>query len=86
MLRAAPNSTTEHAEIQWRGAGGGYKTVTSVTTSDPNGFFTADVKFPGVRSGADRVDGGQRSQAVQPGGGRQTDLTAITATPTAASR
>ena len=54
MLRAAPNGTTQHAEIQWRGPGGGYKTVTSVTTSDPNGFFTANVKLPG--SGVVRIE------------------------------
>ena len=54
MLRAASNSTTQHAEIQWRGAGAGYKTVTSVTTSDPNGFFTTNAKLPG--SGVVRIE------------------------------
>ncbi len=28
-------------------AGADYKTVTSVTTSDPNGFFTTNAKLPG---------------------------------------
>ncbi len=50
MLRLAPNNTTQRALIQWRGSSGGFRTLTTVTTTDPNGFVTANVKLPGTGS------------------------------------
>lgn len=50
MLRLAPNNTTQRALIQWRGSSGGFRTLTTVTTKDPNGFVTANVKLPGTGS------------------------------------
>jgi hypothetical protein len=54
MLRPAPNGSMQHAHIQWQGSGGAYKTVASVTTSDPSGFLTANVHLPG--SGRVRIE------------------------------
>jgi hypothetical protein len=53
MLRPAPNSTPQHALIQWRALAGSYRTLSSVSTSDPSGFLTARVQLPG--SGAVRM-------------------------------
>ena len=53
MLRPAPNNTAQQAQIQWRSAHGGYRTLTTVRTSDPDGFLTARVKLPGT--GAVRI-------------------------------
>ena len=54
MLRAAPNGTKQQAKIQWEGTGGGYRTVATVSTTDPSGFLTAKVNLPG--SGKVRID------------------------------
>jgi hypothetical protein len=48
MLRPAPNASRQQALIQWRPVRGGYRTLASVTTSDPSGFVTAHVQFPGT--------------------------------------
>ena len=53
MLRPAPNGTVQHAQIQWSSGDGQYRTIASVSTSDPGGFLTATVKPPG--SGALRI-------------------------------
>lgn len=53
MLRAAANSTRQHAEIQWRPTAGAYRTLATVTTSSPVGYLTDRVKLPGV--GAIRI-------------------------------
>jgi len=53
MLRPAPNDTVQHAQIQWSSGEGDYRTIASVSTSDPSGFLTANVKPPG--SGSVRV-------------------------------
>jgi len=68
MLRPAPNASRQQALIQWRPVHGPYRTLTTVTTSDPSGFLTAQVQLPGT--GALRLawsaPGGQilRSRAV----------------------
>jgi hypothetical protein len=53
MLRVAPNGTKQRAQIQWRGPVGPYRTLTTVSTTNPNGFFTGRVALPGT--GAVRV-------------------------------
>ncbi len=50
MLRAAPNDTTQHAQLQWRPPRGSFKTVAQLTTSDPSGFLTTQVSLPGTGS------------------------------------
>lgn len=50
MLRLAPNDTKQRALIQWRAAGGAFRTLTTATTSDPSGFLSASVKLPGPGS------------------------------------
>jgi hypothetical protein len=60
MLRPAANDTHQHAQIQWTSGDGHYRTVASVTTTDPSGFLTTNVKPPG--SGLLRI------QWVSPGG------------------
>ena len=47
MLRAAPNATTQRADVQWRPPHGAYRTLTTVATSDPSGFLVARVSVPG---------------------------------------
>jgi hypothetical protein len=47
MLRLAPNSTTQRATIEWRPVHGAYRTLSTVTTSDPSGFLSARVSLPG---------------------------------------
>jgi hypothetical protein len=47
MLRAAPNATRQRATIQYRRAGGQFEQLATVTTRDPSGFLTANVKAPG---------------------------------------
>jgi hypothetical protein len=54
MLRVAANGTKQRAKIQWQGSGGTYRTVDTVTTSDPSGFLTANVNLPG--SGRVRIE------------------------------
>jgi hypothetical protein len=53
MLRAAPNGSRQRAQIQWRARHGSYRTLSTVTTSDPSGFLTARLALPG--SGAVRI-------------------------------
>jgi hypothetical protein len=53
MLRPAPNGTRQEATVQWRPSRGGYRTIATVATDDPSGFFTAHMKLPGT--GAVRV-------------------------------
>jgi hypothetical protein len=49
MLRVAPNGTAQLARIQWRPRGHGtYRTLATVTTSDPSGVLTAQVRPPGT--------------------------------------
>jgi hypothetical protein len=47
MLRPAPNDTLQHAQIQWSSGDRDYRTIASVSTTDPSGFLTTDVKPPG---------------------------------------
>jgi hypothetical protein len=47
MLRPAASGTSQHAEIEWRGSTGGYRTVAKVTVNDPNNVFSEQVKLPG---------------------------------------
>lgn len=47
MLRAAPNGRADRVELQWRGPAGRYQPLASVSTSDPDGFFTVQVRPPG---------------------------------------
>ena len=60
MLRAARGAVPQRALVQWRGAGGGYRTIASVNTDDPSGFLTSNVKPPG--------SGSVRIQWVSPSG------------------
>jgi hypothetical protein len=53
MLRPARNGTRQQALIQWRPLRGRFQTLSTVTTSDPSGFLTAQVPLPG--SGAVRI-------------------------------
>lgn len=53
MLRLAQNDTRQHALIQWRPLHGSYRTISTVTTAQPSGNFTASVAPPG--SGAVRI-------------------------------
>ena len=47
MLRLAPNDARQSARIEWRPLRGGYRTLTTISTSDPSGFLTARVALPG---------------------------------------
>ena len=62
MLRRAPNSSSQQAQIEWRPGGGRFRPVSTVSTNSPDGFFETTVKVPG--SGAIRIawksSGGQR--------------------------
>ncbi|MGI8430332.1 MAG: hypothetical protein ACR2OB_13770 [Solirubrobacteraceae bacterium] len=53
MLRAAPNNTHQRAQIQWRGPGGVYRTLRTVSIDDPSGFLSVRVQLPGI--GAVRI-------------------------------
>jgi hypothetical protein len=46
MLRLAPNRTTQTARVQWRTPHGGYRTIATVTTSNPSGFLETSVTPP----------------------------------------
>jgi hypothetical protein len=48
MLRAAPNNTRQQAQVQWRTAGGQYRTLQTVSTNDPSGVLTAQLSVPGT--------------------------------------
>jgi hypothetical protein len=48
MLRGAVNGTRQRAELQWREARGAFKTIETVTVTDPDGFFTTNVQLPGT--------------------------------------
>ena len=54
MLRPAPNGTMQRASIEWRpAAGGAFRTVATVTTTNYNGVLTDRVRLPG--SGSVRI-------------------------------
>jgi hypothetical protein len=55
MLRAAPDGTAQRARIQWRSrrGHGGFRTLRTVSTTDPVGVFTVGVHPPG--SGVVRI-------------------------------
>ena len=53
MLRAAPNDTRQRAQVQWRGPRGAYRTLTTVSTDDRDGFLSVHVQLPGT--GAVRI-------------------------------
>jgi hypothetical protein len=49
MLRPAPHNSSQHAQVQWRPAGGGdFKTVRTVGTHNPNGVLAVHVGVPGT--------------------------------------
>ena len=50
MLRAARNGTTQRAQIQWQPTRGQYRTLATVSTSDPSGFISGHVSVPGAGS------------------------------------
>jgi hypothetical protein len=62
QLRAAPDNTTQTARIQWRRRGGSFKTIATVTTSNPEGYLTTLVRLPG--SGAIRLAWGSQVSRV----------------------
>lgn len=47
MLRPAPHDSVQRAQIQWRSASGDFRTLTTVTTHDPNGVLNDSLKLPG---------------------------------------
>lgn len=48
QLRAAPRDTPQTASIQWRGRRSkGWSTIASVSVTNPEGYFTDHVRFPG---------------------------------------
>ncbi len=53
MLRPAPSGSKQRALVQWRGAGGAYRTLATVTTTDPSNVLEAHVQPPG--SGTIRI-------------------------------
>jgi len=53
MVRAAPNRVTQHVQLQWRRRRGTWSAVARLSTSNADGFLTANVKLPG--SGAVRL-------------------------------
>jgi hypothetical protein len=53
MLRPASNGSRQRALVQWRPAGGPYRTLATVTTTDPSNVFEMHVQPPG--SGAIRI-------------------------------
>jgi hypothetical protein len=53
MLRPASNGSKQRALVQWRPAGGPYRTLATVTTTDPSNVFETHVQPPG--SGAIRI-------------------------------
>jgi hypothetical protein len=46
MLRVAPNRTSQSATVQWKPAGGAFRSLASVTTTDPSGVLRTSVKPP----------------------------------------
>jgi hypothetical protein len=53
MLRRAPDSSSQRAQIEWRPSGGRFRPVSTVSTDNPDGFFEMAVKVPGA--GAVRI-------------------------------
>lgn len=47
MLRPAPHNSKQHAQIEWRGASGAYRTLSTVFTDNYNAVFTVQIKPPG---------------------------------------
>jgi hypothetical protein len=62
MLRPAPNNATERAVIQWRPVHGAFRSLSTVTTTDPSGMLNVRVQLPGA--GALRI--AWTSAAAQP--------------------
>jgi len=48
QLRPAPHSSSEQLYLQWAPPHRGFKTIATVSTSNPSGYFTARVKLPGT--------------------------------------
>ena len=48
MLRVAPNNTRQRAEVQWRPLHGQYRTISNVSTNNPDGFLATYVALPGT--------------------------------------
>ncbi len=48
MLRPAPHNSKQQAQIEWRGATGAYRTLSTVSTDNYNAVFTAQLKPPGT--------------------------------------
>jgi hypothetical protein len=53
LLRLAPHNAPQQAEIQWRPAGGQYRTIASVNVTNPEGYLTALIRPP--RTGFVRI-------------------------------
>lgn len=53
QLRAAPIGTAPHAEIQWRGTTGSWRTLSTITVRGAEHYFTTRVGLPG--SGTVRI-------------------------------
>jgi len=52
-LRSAPHGSSQRAQLQWRSSTGSYRTLATVTTSNPSGILTAQLQVPG--SGTIRI-------------------------------
>jgi hypothetical protein len=49
QLRAAPHTSTQTAVIQWRPKhGGSWTTIANVPVTNPDGYFTSEVRIPGT--------------------------------------
>ncbi|HWF54051.1 MAG TPA: hypothetical protein VG223_05475 [Solirubrobacteraceae bacterium] len=48
QIRPADGGAATTAEVQWRGATGGFRTLTKVTTANVEGYFSAHVRPPGT--------------------------------------
>jgi hypothetical protein len=63
-LRGAPHNSAQTAVIQWRPRhGGNWTTAANVPVTNPDGYFTANVKLPGT--------GVVRSEWLPPAGGHE---------------
>jgi hypothetical protein len=63
-LRGAPHTSAQTAVIQWRPRhGGNWTTAANVPVTNPDGYFTANVKLPGT--------GVVRSEWLPPAGGHE---------------
>ncbi|MEA2198365.1 MAG: hypothetical protein QOJ25_2416, partial [Solirubrobacteraceae bacterium] len=49
MLRPAPHGSSQQARVQWQpSSGGAFRTLSTVTTDNPNGVLTARLQLPGA--------------------------------------